>query len=223
MKWSRPSSWLTPQFASSWDFRGGSRPRQPVKTQVVEPRRPSERPTSSNCATSSGTSFPTFTPSGASRRAPTSSTCSRARHREARVARCDRSRRANQRRGDSVAVDKLLREYMRQQILDRGLRLDGRGPETSADLVSRRRASTHPRLVAVHARRDAEPGNRDLGATRTDEQIIDQMMLDGRKRFMLHYNFPPYRSARLGASVAESSLDRTRVPGGEFSPGRHSQ
>ncbi|MFQ6117108.1 MAG: polyribonucleotide nucleotidyltransferase, partial [Candidatus Bipolaricaulia bacterium] len=41
-------------------------------------------------------------------------------------------------------------------------------------------------------------GTCTLGTTRQDEQIIDRMLEEGRKRFMLHYNFPPYSVGETG-------------------------
>jgi len=98
-----------------------------------------------------------------------------------------------------VAMDKLLREYMRQQILDRGLRLDGRGPEDIRPISCRVGVLPRTHGSSLFTRGETQSlGIVTLGATRTDEQIIDQMMLDGRKRFMLHYNFPPYSVGEVG-------------------------
>ncbi len=98
-----------------------------------------------------------------------------------------------------ATVDKLLREYMRQQILDRGLRLDGRGPEDIRPISCRVGVLPRTHGSSLFTRGETQSlGIVTLGATRTDEQIIDQMMLDGRKRFMLHYNFPPFSVGEVG-------------------------
>ncbi len=99
----------------------------------------------------------------------------------------------------AAAVDKLLKEYMRQQILDRGLRLDGRGPEDIRPISCRVGVLPRTHGSSLFTRGETQSlGIVTLGATRTDEQIIDQMMLDGRKRFMLHYNFPPFSVGEVG-------------------------
>ncbi len=99
----------------------------------------------------------------------------------------------------ATIVDKLLREYMRQQILDRGLRLDGRGPEDIRPISCRVGVLPRTHGSSLFTRGETQSlGIVTLGATRTDEQIIDQMMLDGRKRFMLHYNFPPFSVGEVG-------------------------
>ncbi len=98
-----------------------------------------------------------------------------------------------------AAVDKLLRDYMRQQILDRGLRLDGRGPEDIRPITCSVGVLPRTHGSSLFTRGETQSlGIVTLGATRTDEQIIDQMMLDGRKRFMLHYNFPPFSVGEVG-------------------------
>lgn len=91
------------------------------------------------------------------------------------------------------AVEKLHEAFMRQQILDRGVRIDGRRPDEVRGISCR--VSVLPRThgSALFTRGETQSlGIVTLGAARGDEQIIDQMMLDGRKRFMLHYNFPPF-------------------------------
>ena len=101
--------------------------------------------------------------------------------------------------GVGAAVDKLLKEYMRKQILDRGLRLDGRGPEDIRPISCRVGVLPRTHGSSLFTRGETQSlGIVTLGATRTDEQIIDQMMLDGRKRFMLHYNFPPFSVGEVG-------------------------
>ncbi|MGB2982596.1 MAG: polyribonucleotide nucleotidyltransferase [Candidatus Bipolaricaulia bacterium] len=91
------------------------------------------------------------------------------------------------------SVESLLETYMREQVLERGVRLDGRRPDEVRSISCR--VSVLPRThgSALFTRGETQSlGIITLGAARTDEQIIDQMMFDGRKRFMLHYNFPPF-------------------------------
>jgi len=100
---------------------------------------------------------------------------------------------ALQKKAVEGAVEKLLEQYMREQVLERGLRLDGRRPDEVRAISCR--VSVLPRThgSALFTRGETQSlGIITLGATRHAEQIIDQMMFDGRKRFMLHYNFPPF-------------------------------
>jgi polyribonucleotide nucleotidyltransferase len=97
------------------------------------------------------------------------------------------------------AVESLLEKYMRQQVLERGIRLDGRRPDEVRPISCR--VSVLPRThgSALFTRGETQSlGIVTLGATRHAEQIIDQMMFDGRKRFMLHYNFPPFSVGEVG-------------------------
>ncbi len=90
-------------------------------------------------------------------------------------------------------VDDLHRAYMRQRILDQGERLDGRVPEDLRPISCQVGVLPRTHGSALFTRGETQSlGIATLGATRSDEQIIDQMMKEGRKRFMLHYNFPPY-------------------------------
>jgi len=90
-------------------------------------------------------------------------------------------------------VEDFHRAYMRQRILDRGERIDGRRAEDLRPISCEVGVLPRAHGSALFARGETQSlGIATLGATRSDEQIIDQMMKEGRKRFMLHYNFPPY-------------------------------
>ncbi len=97
------------------------------------------------------------------------------------------------------AQETLLKEYMRQQILERGIRLDGRRPEEIRPINCAVGVLPRAHGSSLFTRGETQSlGIVTLGATRGDEQIIDQMMYDGRKRFMLHYNFPPFSVGEVG-------------------------
>jgi polyribonucleotide nucleotidyltransferase len=93
----------------------------------------------------------------------------------------------------AAAIEELLEEYMRKEILERGVRLDGRRPEEIRPINCRVGVLPRTHGSSLFTRGETQSlGIITLGAARGDEQIIDQMMFDGRKRFMLHYNFPPF-------------------------------
>ncbi len=97
------------------------------------------------------------------------------------------------------AVDSLYKSYLRQQILERGLRIDGRRPDEIRPITCQVGVLPRAHGSALFTRGETQSlGIATLGATRGDEQIIDQMMKEGRKRFMLHYNFPPYSVGEVG-------------------------
>jgi len=93
----------------------------------------------------------------------------------------------------------LLRDFMRKSILKRKERLDGRRPDELRPISCE--VGVLPRVhgSALFTRGETQSlGTVTLGTTRQDEQIIDQMLREGRKRFMLHYNFPPYSVGEAG-------------------------
>ncbi len=127
------------------------------------------------------------------------------------------------------ALDSLFETYMRQQILERGIRLDGRRPEEIRPISCSVGVLPRAHGSSLFTRGETQSlGIVTLGATRGDEQIIDQMMYDGRKRFMLHYNFPPFcvgEVGRIGSPsrrsvghgyLAENSLKATMPSEEEF-------
>lgn len=93
----------------------------------------------------------------------------------------------------NALVDDLHREYLRTSILTNGIRVDGRRPDEIRPITCEVGVLPRTHGSALFTRGETQSlGIVTLGATRSDEQIIDQMMKEGRKRFMLHYNFPPY-------------------------------
>ncbi|QJB57350.1 polyribonucleotide nucleotidyltransferase [Pseudodesulfovibrio sp. zrk46] len=89
-------------------------------------------------------------------------------------------------------IGSMTKKIVRKRIVEEGLRIDGRDTTTVRPLsietgllsqthgsVLFRRGETSALAVAT------------LGSTR-DEQRYDSLLGDATKRFMLHYNFPPY-------------------------------
>ncbi len=99
----------------------------------------------------------------------------------------------------SALVDEHHKVYMRRRILEQGLRIDGRRPDELRPISGEVGILPRTHGSAVFTRGETQSlGIATLGATRSDEQVIDQMMKEGRKRFMLHYNFPPYSVGEVG-------------------------
>ncbi len=91
------------------------------------------------------------------------------------------------------AFDEVYRDYARELILTRGERIDGRRPETIRPITIETGLLPRVHGSALFTRGETQSlGTCTLGATRRDAQIVDLMMEDGIKRFMLHYNFPPF-------------------------------
>ncbi len=93
----------------------------------------------------------------------------------------------------------LLKEHVRKETLRRKIRMDGRKADELRPVACE--VGVLPRVhgSALFTRGETQSlGTCTLGTTRQDEQIIDLMLEEGRKRFMLHYNFPPYSVGEPG-------------------------
>ena len=97
------------------------------------------------------------------------------------------------------AFEELLKEFIRRTTLEEGVRIDNRRPDEIRPVSIE--VGLLPRVhgSALFTRGETQSlGTCTLGTTRQDEQIIDRMLEEGRKRFMLHYNFPPYSVGETG-------------------------
>jgi polyribonucleotide nucleotidyltransferase len=132
--------------------------------------------------------------------------------------------------GDQVAdaVDSLRKNVVRKRILEQSTRIDGR---STTDV---RPITTEVGLLArVHGSALFTRGETQAIATTTlgvskDEQRLDGLYNEGWKKFMLHYNFPPYSVGEVkrfgGASrremghgaLAERALSRVLPPHDDF-------
>jgi polyribonucleotide nucleotidyltransferase len=81
---------------------------------------------------------------------------------------------------------------MRRQILEEGRRADGRGPTDIRPISGR--VSLLPRThgSALFTRGETQALVVATLGTQGDEQLMDDLAGKTSKRFMLHYNFPPY-------------------------------
>jgi len=87
---------------------------------------------------------------------------------------------------------------LRQAILDKGVRVDGRGTEDIRDITCEIGVLPYPHGSAVFTRGETQSlGVATLG-TVFDEQVYDDIEGDRREHFILHYNFPPYSVGEVG-------------------------
>ncbi len=90
------------------------------------------------------------------------------------------------------AFDSELKALTRSLILDEGLRPDGRDTRTIRPISCRVGLLPRTHGSALFTRGQTQVlGTVTLGSG-TDEQIIDDITPVERKRFLLHYNFPPF-------------------------------
>ena len=87
---------------------------------------------------------------------------------------------------------------LRGAILEKGVRVDGRGTEDIRDITCEVGVLPRPHGSAVFTRGETQSlGVTTLG-TVFDEQVFDDIEGDRREHFILHYNFPPYSVGEVG-------------------------
>ncbi|MDR3145565.1 MAG: polyribonucleotide nucleotidyltransferase, partial [Treponema sp.] len=89
-------------------------------------------------------------------------------------------------------------EILRSSILDRGLRVDGRGTADIRDITCEIGVLKRTHGSALFTRGETQALAVTTLGTVFDEQIFDDIEGDKREHFILHYNFPPYSVGEVG-------------------------
>lgn len=89
-------------------------------------------------------------------------------------------------------------EIVRQDILKTGQRIDGRDTKTIRPIKAEIDFLPRTHGSALFTRGETQAIVVATLGTKDDEQIIDALEGEFRKRFMLHYNFPPYSVGEVG-------------------------
>jgi polyribonucleotide nucleotidyltransferase len=89
-------------------------------------------------------------------------------------------------------------DILRSGILDRGLRVDGRGTEDIRGISCEIGLLPRTHGSALFTRGETQALAVTTLGTTFDEQILDDIEGDRRERFMLHYNFPPFSVGEVG-------------------------
>ena len=100
-----------------------------------------------------------------------------------------------------IAYDELIGECMREKILKDKKRVDGRGLEDVRPIFCEVGFLPRTHGSALFTRGETQSIAVTTLGTSDDEQRIEQLSGDDKKRFMLHYTFPPY-------SVGEARMIR---------------
>ena len=96
------------------------------------------------------------------------------------------------------AWKQLQKKVMRARVISEGVRLDGRGPKDIRPLSAEVGVLKRAHGSALFSRGDTQALNiTTLGMLRMT-QMIDTLDLDDSKRYMHHYNFPPYSTGETG-------------------------
>ncbi|KIO46638.1 MULTISPECIES: polyribonucleotide nucleotidyltransferase [Porphyromonadaceae] len=92
------------------------------------------------------------------------------------------------------------KEAVRRMILDEGLRLDGRTTEQIRPIWCEVGYLPGPHGSAVFTRGETQALATVTLGTKLDEKIVDEATEQGKEKFLLHYNFPPFSTGEAKPS-----------------------
>lgn len=92
------------------------------------------------------------------------------------------------------------KEAMRRSILDEGKRLDGRKTTEIRPIWSEVDYLPGAHGSAIFTRGETQSLTTVTLGTKMDEKLVDEALIRGKERFLLHYNFPPFSTGEARAS-----------------------
>ncbi|MFW5706305.1 MAG: polyribonucleotide nucleotidyltransferase [Bacteroidota bacterium] len=84
------------------------------------------------------------------------------------------------------------KEAVREMVLNEQIRLDGRKPDEIRDIWCEVDYLPMAHGSAIFTRGETQSLTTATLGTKLDEQILDGAVVEGKSKFMLHYNFPPF-------------------------------
>ena len=105
------------------------------------------------------------------------------------------------------------KEAMRRAILDEGIRLDGRKTTEIRPIWSDVGYLPGPHGSSIFTRGETQSLCTVTLGTKQDEKIIDESLVQGKERFLLHYNFPPFST---GEARAQRGVGRREIGHGNL-------
>ncbi len=90
------------------------------------------------------------------------------------------------------------KDLMRKRILEEGVRLDGRNTTQVRPITIELGNLPRTHGSALFTRGETQSFTTITLGTKGDEQIIDGLREEYKKKFMLHYNFPPFSVGEVG-------------------------
>ncbi len=105
------------------------------------------------------------------------------------------------------------KEAMRRCILDEGMRLDGRKTTEIRPIWSEVDCLPGPHGSSIFTRGETQSLSTVTLGTKLDEKIVDDVLCQGKERFMLHYNFPPFST---GEARPQRGVGRREVGHGNL-------
>lgn len=94
--------------------------------------------------------------------------------------------------------DEMEYNILRKSILEKGVRVDGRGTEDIRPISCEINVLPRPHGSALFTRGETQSLAVATLGTMLDEQVYDDIDGDRREHFILHYNFPPYSVGEVG-------------------------
>lgn len=93
---------------------------------------------------------------------------------------------------------------MRQRILTEGIRLDGRKTTDIRPITIETSLLPRTHGSALFTRGETQSLTTVTLGTKNDEQLVDGLLQEYTKKFMLHYNFPPFSVGEVGRMTGVS-------------------
>ncbi len=90
------------------------------------------------------------------------------------------------------------KDLMRKRILDEGIRLDGRNTTQIRPITVETGVLPRTHGSALFTRGETQSLTSVTLGTKNDEQTVDGLLEEYTKKFMLHYNFPPFSVGETG-------------------------
>ena len=105
------------------------------------------------------------------------------------------------------------KDAMRRCILDEGKRLDGRATTEIRPIWCEAGPLPVPHGSSIFTRGETQSLSTVTLGTKSDEKIVDDVLNQGRQRFLLHYNFPPFST---GEAKAQRGVGRREIGHGHL-------
>ena len=105
------------------------------------------------------------------------------------------------------------KEAVRRCILDEGIRLDGRKTTEIRPIWCEVDYLPGPHGSSIFTRGETQSLSTVTLGTKLDEKILDDVLNQGKERFLLHYNFPPFST---GEAKAQRGVGRREVGHGNL-------
>ena len=105
------------------------------------------------------------------------------------------------------------KEAMRRAVLDEGKRLDGRKTTEIRPIWCEVGYLPGPHGSAIFTRGETQSLSTVTLGTSRDEKLVDEALIQGSERFLLHYNFPPFST---GEAKAQRGVGRREIGHGNL-------